>query len=78
MAHIGKVIQGLVLFSTLWGVFFLWYAHGFLPTEVFYFISFGWVLFVVDSALTIFRPKVSYYFGLVLAVIALFATLSQP
>lgn len=71
-------MQGLILFSTAWGAFFLWYARPSLPVEVFYFITFGWVLFLVDSALTFVRPKISYYVGAVLAVVALFATLSQP
>ena len=78
MAEAAKVVQVLVLFSTAWGIFFLWYARPSLPTEVFYFIAFGWVLFVVDSVLTFARPRLSCYFALVLAIIALFATLSQP
>jgi uncharacterized membrane protein YesL len=49
-----------------------------LPRDVFDILTFGWLLFVVDSTLTFIRPKVAYYFGLVLAVIALGETLSQP
>jgi len=73
-----KVIQGLIVFSTVLGVFFLWQAHPLLPSDVFYALAFGWTLFVVDSALSFIRPKVSYYLGLVLAVVALGETLSQP
>ncbi len=68
----------MILFSTVWGAVFLLYARPSLPTGVFYFLSFGWVLFVVDSVLTFIRPRISYLMGLVLALIALFATLSQP
>jgi len=49
-----------------------------LPPDVFYVLTFGWVLFVLDSALTFLRPKVSYYLGLILAIVALSQTLSQP
>jgi len=78
MVSPGRVSQWLILFSTVWGIFFLWYARPSLPTEVFYFIGFGWALFVVDAVLTFVRPRLSYYLGLVLAFVALFATLSQP
>jgi len=73
-----KVIQGLILFSAVLGVFFLWQAYPLLPSDVFYALTFGWSLFVVDSALTFVRPRISYYLGLVLAVLALGETLSQP
>lgn len=78
MNAVPRAIQGLILFSTALGVFFLWQAQPLLPTNVFYFLIFGWVLFVIDSALTFLRPKISYYFGLVLALLALGETLSQP
>jgi len=78
MNAIPRAIQGLILFSTVLGVFFLWQAQPLLPINVFYFLVFGWTLFVIDSALTFLRPKISYYFGLVLAVLALGETLSQP
>jgi hypothetical protein len=78
MVSPGRVVQGLILFSTVWGIVFLLYARPSLPVDVFYFLTFGWVLFVVDSALTFIRPRTSYYVGLFLALIALFATLSQP
>ena len=76
----GKLIQGLILFSTALGVFFLWEAYPLLQSaiDVFYFLSFGWFLFLFDSALTFYRPRVSYYLGLVLAAIALVATFSSP
>ena len=73
-----RVIQGLIIFSTVLGVVFLWQALPLLPPDAFGFVAFGWVLFVVDSCLTFFRPMFSYYLGIVLAVMALGATLSQP
>jgi len=78
MATAARAIQGLILFSTVLGVFFLWQAEPLLPTDVFYILTFGWLLFVADSILTFVRPNVSYYFGLVLGVVALGETLSQP
>ena len=78
MTSLPRVIQGLILFSTVLGVVFLWQAYPLLPSDAFDFVAFGWVLFVVDSFLTFFRPKVSYYLGVILGVLALGATLSQP
>ena len=78
MMSVTKVIQGLILFSTILGVFFLWQAQPLLPPDVFDILTFGWLLFVVDSILTFMRPKISYYLGLVLAVVALSETLTQP
>ncbi|HXW94677.1 MAG TPA: hypothetical protein VEJ19_03115 [Nitrososphaerales archaeon] len=73
-----RAIQGLIIFSAILGVFFLWQAQPLLPPDVFDILTFGWLLFVVDSALTVVRPRISYYLGLVLAVIALSETLTQP
>lgn len=78
MSSLPRVIQGLIIFSTVLGVVFLWQAYPLLPSDAFGFVAFGWVLFVFDSCLTFFRPMVSYYLGIVLAVVALGATLSQP
>jgi hypothetical protein len=78
MRDLRKAIQGLILFSTVLGVFFLWQAQPLLPSDVFYFLVFGWGLFVIDSALTFLRPRLSFYLGLILAVLALGETLSQP
>jgi len=78
MSALARMIQGLILFSTLLGVVFLWQVYPLLPTIAFDFVAVGWVLFIVDSALTFLRPKASYYLGLVLAVLALGETLSQP
>lgn len=78
VSAIPRAIQALILFSTVLGVFFLMQAYPVLPSFVFYFISFGWVLFVVASVLTFVRPRGSFYLALVLAVAALAATLSQP
>ena len=78
MSALARMIQGLILFSTLLGVVFLWQVYTLLPATAFDFVAVGWGLFVVDSALTFLRPKASYYLGLVLAVLALGETLSQP
>jgi hypothetical protein len=78
MSSLTRAIQGLILFSTVLGLIFLWQAYPLLPTDAFDFVSLGWVLFAVDSALTFARPNISYYLGLVLAVLALASTLSQP
>lgn len=78
MVFAGKLIQGLILFSTLLGVFFLWEVYPLVPSFVFDFLATGWVAFVIDSALTFVKPRVSYYLGLVLALLTLAATLSQP
>ena len=78
MVAAGKLIQGLIIFSAVLGVFFLWQAQPLLPPDVFGILTFGWLLFVVDGVLTFFRPNVSYYLGLVLAVVALSETLTQP
>jgi uncharacterized membrane protein len=78
MSIVRRGIQGLILFSTVLGVFFLWQAHPLLPPDVFDALALGWSLFVVDSVLTFVRPNISYYIGLVLAVLALSETLSQP
>lgn len=78
MSSVTKVLQGLILFSTVLGIVFLWQAYSVLPSVAFDFIAFGLVLFAVDSVLTFVRPAASYYLGLVLAAVALFETLSQP
>lgn len=78
MSAVPRAIQVLILFSTVLGVFFLAQAYPVLPSYVFYFVSLGWVLFIVASVLTFFRPKASFYLALVLAVAALASTLSQP
>ena len=75
---VGRAIQGLILFSAVLGALFLWEASGLLPASVFDIIAVGWALFVVDSAMTFVRPVASYYLGLVLAVLALSASLPQP
>lgn len=79
MGLVPKAIQGLILFSTLLGAFFLHEVQPpVLPSTVFDFLAVGWVLFLVDSLLTFVSPKISYYLGVVLAVIALLSTVSQP
>jgi len=78
MISAARLIQYLIIFSAILGVFFLWQAHPLLPPDVFDILTFGWLLFVVDSILTFVRPEFSYYFGLVLAIIALGETLAQP
>lgn len=76
--RIGRAIQGLILFSAILGALFLWEASGLLPASVFDIIAVGWALFVVDGVLSFVRPAASYYLGLVLAVLALSASLPQP
>lgn len=78
MRRAERVIQGLIIFSAFLGAVFLWEAHPLLPTMVFGFIFVGWALFVVDSFLTFVKPVPSFYLGLVLAVLALTASLPQP
>lgn len=77
MSWVTRPIQGLILFSTALGVLFLWEAYPLLPAIAFDVVALGWVLFLTDSVLTFVRPTVSYYLGLVLALIALGETLSQ-
>lgn len=77
MYPLGRAIQLLVLFSTALGVVFLWQVYGLLPADAFDFVATGWVLFVVDSALTFLRPRVSYYLAFVLAFLALASSLPQ-
>jgi hypothetical protein len=78
LSRLPRAIQGVILFSTLLGVPFLYEVYPLLPSPVFDTVAVGWVLFVVDSALTFVRPEASYYLGLVLALLALGATVSQP
>ncbi|HUK80887.1 MAG TPA: DUF350 domain-containing protein [Nitrososphaerales archaeon] len=78
MVSVARAIQGLIVFSTVLGVFFLWQAYPLLPGDVFDILAFGWLLFLFDSLLTLVRPTASYYLGLVLAVVALSETLTQP
>jgi hypothetical protein len=78
MAKVGKLIQGLILFSTVFGAFFLWEVSDQVPSFVFEILATGWALFVIDSILTFIRPRISYYFGLVLALLTLSETLTQP
>ncbi|MDG6946218.1 MAG: hypothetical protein JRN63_00950 [Nitrososphaerota archaeon] len=78
MSAPSRAIQGAIIFATLFGVLFLYEVHPVLPADIFYSVALGEALFVVDSALTFVRPKGSYYLGLVLAAVALAATVSQP
>ncbi len=73
----GRAIQSLIIFSTLLGILFLWQVYGVLPSIAFDLLAVGWGLFVVDSALTFVRPKIAYYLGLVLAILALATSLPQ-
>ncbi len=78
MPSVARVIQALIIFSTVLGVFFLLEAQPLVPPGVFAILATGWVLFLADSILTFFRPRFSRYLGLVLGVVALSETLSQP
>ncbi|MDA4126145.1 MAG: hypothetical protein OK452_02930 [Thaumarchaeota archaeon] len=77
MNGVTRTIQGLILFSTVLGVFFLWQVYLLLPAVAFYFVAVGWGLFLVDSILTFVRPRAAYYLGLTLGILALGETLSQ-
>ncbi len=59
------------------GIAFLWQVNGMLSAAAFDFVAIGWALFVVDSLLTFIRPRLSYYLGFALAVLALAASLPQ-
>lgn len=78
MSALPRAIQGVILFSTLFGIVFLFEVYPVLPTAAFELVTFGWVLFVVDSVLTFARPRVAFYLGLILAALALAATWTQP
>ena len=73
----GRAIQAVVLFSTVLGVPFLWQVEGLLPPYVFDFVATGWLLFLIDSALTFLRPRASYALAFVLALLALGSSLPQ-
>ncbi|HEY6282751.1 MAG TPA: hypothetical protein VIW22_02375 [Nitrososphaerales archaeon] len=77
MNWVTRAIQGLILFSTILGAFFLWQVYPLLPALAFDLVAFGWVLFLLDSILTFVKPRASYYLGLVLGLVTLGETLSQ-
>ena len=78
MVSLAKAIQGVILFSTIFGAFFLYEVYPLVPAFVFDGVAVGWALFLVDSILTFLRPRISFYLGMALAVAALAATLSAP
>ena len=78
MVSLPRLIQGSIIFTTLFGVVFLWEVYPLLPSFVFDFVAAGWVCFVIDSALTFFRPRASFALGLVLAILGLASSLPQP
>jgi hypothetical protein len=78
LSGLTRAIQSTIIFCAVFGIAFLYEVYPVLPSFVFYSVASGWVLFVVDGALTFVRPKVSYYMGLVLAVAAFVATVSEP
>ncbi len=75
--RVSRVIRALILFSTALGVPFLVQVYPLLPSTAFYFVALGWLLFVIDSALTFFRLKASFYLAFVLALLALGESLGQ-
>lgn len=77
MRRTGRAIQLLVLFSVLLGIVFLWQVSSLLPSMAFEFVATGWVLFVVDGALTFVRPRTAYYLAWILALLALGTSLPQ-
>ena len=72
-----SAIQVLIIASAILGVALLWEIRSMVPANVLEIVTVGWILFVVDSALTFLKPTPSYYFGLVLAVLALSSSLPQ-
>lgn len=78
MVQTGRVVQGLILFSTLLGVVFLLQVYSRLTPIGFDIVAVGWLLFVLDSFLTFVRPTAAYYLAFVLSLAALAETLSQP
>jgi len=77
VSRTARAIQALIIASSVLGIALLLEINSIVPIDVFDFIAFGWVLFVIDSVLTFVKPTVSYYFGLVLALLALSASLPQ-
>ncbi len=77
MVQTGRAIQVLIVASSFLGVALLIEINSVVPPDVFDFVAVGWALFVVDGVLTFVRPVISYYLGLVLAVLALSASLPQ-
>ena len=75
---LSRMIQGLILFATLLGLVFLIVVSPLLPAFAFYAVIAGWFLFVVDSVLTFFRQRVSFYLGFFLSVAVLGTTLGEP
>ncbi|HYB45016.1 MAG TPA: hypothetical protein VEC92_00705 [Nitrososphaerales archaeon] len=75
--RVAKAIQASVFLSVILGVLFLVQAYGLVPSFVFEFVAIGWVLFVVDAALTFVSPKPAYTLALVLAILALASSLPQ-
>ena len=78
MAGVGRLIQALIVFSVIVGVFFLWEVYPIVPSFLFDFLALGWFLFLVDAGLTFVRPRASYFLGLALAILTLAASLPQP
>jgi hypothetical protein len=74
---LGNAIQALIFLSVILGVVFLLQVYNVLPSAVFDVIVVGWILFVIDAALTQVRPRLSYYLAFILAVLALASSLPQ-
>ena len=77
VVRLGKAIQASVFLSIILGVLFLVQAYSALPSFVFQVVAVGWVLFVVDGALTFLRPVISYVLAFILAILALGSSLPQ-
>jgi len=78
MVQTGRLLQGLILFSTLLGVVFLAQVYSRLTPIGFDIVAVGWLLFVLDSILTFVRPTVSYYLAFVLSLATIAETVFQP
>ena len=62
---------------TVLGAAFLWLGQGQIPPVPFMIIAAGWILFFVDSLLTLVRPRASFLLGGLLAGLGLAASLPQ-
>jgi hypothetical protein len=78
MPTLAAALRGLILFSTLLGVLFLFLAFGSIPAPVFDLIGVGWVFFVAASVMLFVRPRTAFAMAFVLAILALSVSLPEP
>ena len=77
MIRTARVIQALIIASTLLGIALLFEIHSVVPPFVYEIVSIGWICFAVDSFLTFVKPTTSFCVGLVLSLLGLSASLPQ-